>query len=87
NRYGDDDYWEARYAGADATYDWLLGWADVASYLTPLVPPLARALHVGCGNSTLGVDLWRAGLARGGGVVNTDISATVIAQMARRFGN
>ncbi|KAG5179699.1 S-adenosyl-L-methionine-dependent methyltransferase [Tribonema minus] len=84
--YGSECYWEERYQRQDGLFEWLVTWEDLRDALLSRVAPAARVLHVGCGNSALGVRLAAAGRG-GGGVVNVDVSATVVAQMRARFAH
>ena len=67
-----------------------MDWPQLSDCLGPILEGCGaaavdgRILHVGCGNSALGVDMRQAGFG-GGGVVNTDIAPTVVAQMRQRF--
>lgn len=87
--YVEPSYWEERYRAdgpAGGNFEWLLTWRELEAALAPELErleaklPGVRALHPGCGNSTLGDDLRQAGYAPGG-LLNTDISITVIEQM------
>ncbi|KAI8470462.1 MAG: S-adenosyl-L-methionine-dependent methyltransferase [Monoraphidium minutum] len=80
--YAQGSYWDGRYAAArphqPAHFDWFFSFAALRPLLAHAVTlPGEPALHVGCGNSDLGVGLG----ADGTPVVNTDISPVVIAQM------
>lgn len=85
--FGDPSYWENLYAtavdGGEDTYEWLLGWDQLSWLLEPL---LARdtsrsVLHLGCGNSALSEDMYKAGYKC---QTSVDISSSVIAHMAKR---
>jgi EEF1A lysine methyltransferase 4 len=78
--YGSSEYWEARYANREENFEWLLDWADMRVPLEALLSSSMRVLHIGCGNSTIGVNILADNLAAE--VVNVDISPTVIEQMA-----
>lgn len=84
NEYGEETYWDGRYAKEDVVYEWLVSWKLLQPMLVNRVPSEAKILHVGCGNSTLGVDIRKAGFGLGG-CVNSDVSPAVIAQMEARF--
>lgn len=81
--------WEEKYTeegdSADSSYEWFMAFDSLQPILTALVSRNARVLHIGCGNSNLGVDLHLHGMAARG-VVNTDISPTVIRQMSDKWG-
>ena len=65
--YSSADYWEARYSapGGDAPFEWYASYAEgLAPHLARLVDPRAEGfelLVVGCGTSSLALDLHRAG--------------------------
>ena len=88
--YGDADYWHERYAATSApsssssppSYEWLLSWVQLKSYLEPELQGRPRILHPGCGSSTLGTDLRESGFG-GELTMNSDISPAVIEQMQR----
>lgn len=78
--YGSDDYWIRRYAEhekliaaprnmtsahADQTDEWLLSWAQVAPLLSGFVARDAALVDLGCGTSTLALDMLRDHLTAG----------------------
>jgi EEF1A lysine methyltransferase 4 len=82
--YSELTYWNDRFAKEDA-YEWLVGYAELARILDKL--PLgkqSRILIVGCGNSSLTVDLHNAGYSN---IVSTDYSEVVIAAMRSKHDN
>jgi hypothetical protein len=97
DHFGDTAYWEGFYArrkqdaALSSKFEWFLSSertvqlvADaVASSSTARPAPAAgdacAVLHVGCGTSTLGLELLQAGVCTS--VVNTDTSATAVAEM------
>jgi len=83
--YAEKDYWEYRFSsraeggGGDDDFEWLAKWEHVSAILEAVIPSKsARVLLVGCGSSSLGADMARAGYT---GVVQTDYSAACIASM------
>jgi hypothetical protein len=91
--YGDPKYWDERYDedGPDGTiFEWLLDWNDLEPVLVPELRKWgaagaeSRILHPGCGNSSLGTELRLQKFGQGG-VLNTDISPTVVSQMQKQF--
>jgi EEF1A lysine methyltransferase 4 len=82
--YSELTYWNDRFACEEA-YEWLLGYAELASILDKL--PLgkqSRILSVGCGNSSLTIDMHNAGYSS---IVSTDFSEVVIAAMRSRHND
>jgi SAM-dependent methyltransferase len=75
--YGKKEYWDERFA-EEKNYEWLVGYAHVASQLSPLLKFSDNILVVGCGNSTFSADLYDAGFKN---IVNIDYSEVVIASM------
>ena len=63
--YGSDAYWIRRHqqrtrtAGDDLTDEWLLTWTQLQPLLAPLLPRSCAVLDLGCGTSTLCMDLLR----------------------------
>ena len=61
--YGSDDYWIDRYhenaSGADETDEWLLGATELSPLLAGILPRDSTILDIGCGISTLTLDLLR----------------------------
>jgi SAM-dependent methyltransferase len=82
DNYGSAEYWEKRYAKEDTLFEWLLGWKELGPVLIPVIDKSAKIMHIGCGNSTIGMDLHECGY---GSIVNTDIAPTVIEQMKQRY--
>jgi len=79
-------YWEDRYAKEkqNTGFEWFLSFKQLQPFLGALVKRSSKVLHIGCGNSTLGVDLFCNTYASKG-VINTDICPLVIEQMKQRF--
>eukprot|EP00741_Cyanophora_paradoxa_P001832 tig00000507_g1775.t1 len=94
--YARKEYWEARYQkqmiGEDAgaqLYEWFgsLKFDDFREIVEKHLRPYgaaARILHLGCGNSALGDQLYEAGYKS---VVNLDFSEVCIERMARLYAH
>ena len=76
--YASKSYWDARFA-AEAHYEWLCEWADVAPLLAPFLADARALLVVGTGSSALPADLCAALPAAT--VLATDYSEVVIAAL------
>ena len=93
---GTDDYWVSRYARrstsaaaeddeTDETDEWLLSWDHLRPLLAPAVPTTASVLDLGCGTSTLALDLLRDHLLSSGSVTAVDLApAAIDAQRAEQ---
>ena len=93
--YGSVSYWDARYrtlatqgatssssSGSTDCYDWYLSFEDLKPFLLPhLRSKHMEILYPGCGNSSLGYDLYNLGYHN---VSNVDFSSAVIEQMCKR---
>jgi len=85
--YADGEYWETRYRERpdEATFEWYVGWKELGGLFSAAVPDFdAKVLMVGCGNSCVSEDACRAGYT---GIVNVDISGSVIDSMRQRCDN
>ncbi|GMI01971.1 hypothetical protein TrLO_g8149 [Triparma laevis f. longispina] len=85
--YGSPGYWDERYSGTDGgSFDWFQSY----SQLKPTLEPFLRAdqeyeiLIPGCGNSSLGADLYDEGYIN---VTNIDTSSVVINQMNDKYAD
>ena len=77
------DYWETRFQSEDS-YEWLVSYENVRSYLEMSVKKSDKILVVGCGNSPFSNDLYDGGFEN---IVNIDFSAVVIEKMAIENGD
>lgn len=84
--YGSGEYWEERYArrplareGKPLFEEWYAPYGALREVLLPLLQPTDRILHIGCGQSRLGAELYKDGFCN---VLNMDISPAVISQMS-----
>ena len=74
------EYWNKRYENnKQINYDWFKNFDQLQSQLVKLVPNKnSSILHLGCGNSLLGPDLYSLGYHN---ITNIDYSSTVIESM------
>ncbi|UZJ52654.1 hypothetical protein CBS101457_001974 [Exobasidium rhododendri] len=79
------EYWDKRYAAEkpEEDYDWFKTYSDLEPMLSELIPDKeSKILMLGCGNSTLSIDMFNAGYTR---ITNLDYSDVLIAKMKDRF--
>jgi len=84
--YTKQSYWESRYK-QEESYDWFASRYPVIidlllTKMQNLDPTSAKILHLGCGNSCLGVDLYQRGFRN---IVNIDYSPIVIENMSAKY--
>lgn len=89
SRFSKPDYWEDRYKNmATEEFDWFGTWnSGTVVRIKPEVKPflplqVTSILNMGCGNSRLGEELYNDGYT---GIMNIDISQSVIDKMSRKF--
>eukprot|EP01006_Ploeotia_vitrea_P027994 TRINITY_DN60758_c1_g1_i1.p1 TRINITY_DN60758_c1_g1~~TRINITY_DN60758_c1_g1_i1.p1 ORF type:complete len:209 (+),score=10.78 TRINITY_DN60758_c1_g1_i1:87-713(+) len=83
--YHDKEYWDKRYERNPHPFEWYLNYKDLQHTLQSHVNPNTRLLYLGCGNSTLGEDLYdNLGVAD---VTCVDISPVAIKVMNERRRN
>ncbi|PWN32276.1 uncharacterized protein FA14DRAFT_162445 [Meira miltonrushii] len=78
------EYWDKRYASEapEEDFDWFKTYAELKPILDELVPDRnARILMLGCGNSTLTIDMVNDGYAN---ITNLDYSDILIQKMKIR---
>jgi len=82
--YGKADYWDERYSTRcdGDTFDWYQRWSALKPFLEPKLKLDSNILMVGCGNSTLSIDMYNNGYKN---ITNIDISGVVINQMAEKY--
>uniref|UniRef100_A0A7S3JZ52 Methyltransferase type 11 domain-containing protein n=1 Tax=Aureoumbra lagunensis TaxID=44058 RepID=A0A7S3JZ52_9STRA len=78
--YGKKETWDERYSQSEAEFEWLCSWNDELKNAIN-VKAGSRILHVGCGTSTLGVEMVRNGYQ----VTNTDYSEIAIQKMVKKY--
>ncbi|KAG0368837.1 S-adenosyl-L-methionine-dependent methyltransferase [Gamsiella multidivaricata] len=78
------EYWSQRF-DREASFEWLMPWTVLGPHLLALdlLPrdPSARILNLGCGNSDLPLDLYRAGYQH---VTSVDFVGSVVNRMRER---
>ncbi|KAI8381569.1 S-adenosyl-L-methionine-dependent methyltransferase [Radiomyces spectabilis] len=82
--YKTKEYWEQRYQqeSPDTTFDWFKTHEELKPLFQGCIPHKdASILILGCGNSTLGEDMYRDGYKN---ITNIDYSGTVIENMKKR---
>jgi len=85
--YSKQEYWEERYK-SEPKYDWFTSrYEDIVNLLDKTFrklgdPSALKILHLGCGNSSLGPDLYRRGFKN---IINIDYSVVVIENMAKEY--
>ncbi|SAL96635.1 hypothetical protein [Absidia glauca] len=85
--YKTKEYWEERYQkeDADTTFDWFKTYEELQPLLNEHISSKdASILILGCGNSTLGEDMYKDGYRN---ITNIDYSKTVIDNMKERCGD
>ncbi|CAM0879107.1 unnamed protein product [Alopecurus aequalis] len=80
--YLDPSYWDQRF-GKEEHYEWFKDLSHFRHLLAPLLSPDISVLEVGCGNSRLGEELLREGVA--GGVTCIDLSPVAVQRMRDRL--
>lgn len=75
-------YWDKFFKEYKDSFEWYGDYDDIKSILLPLIKPEDKLLIIGCGNSTLSVDLYDNGFYNN---VNIDISKVAINQMITKY--
>lgn len=78
--YSTKAYWEKRYSNNEI-YDWLKGYSEFAPFLLKNIDKSDRILILGCGNSSLGEEMYDAGFHN---IVNIDYAENVVEFMRER---
>ncbi|KAI9478403.1 MAG: S-adenosyl-L-methionine-dependent methyltransferase [Benjaminiella poitrasii] len=82
--YKTKQYWEERYQKEDltTTFDWFKTYTELKPLISEAIPNKeSKILMLGCGNSTLGEDMYNDGYKN---IINIDYSKTVIENMKIR---
>eukprot|EP00929_Paragymnodinium_shiwhaense_P047281 TRINITY_DN23977_c0_g1_i1.p1 TRINITY_DN23977_c0_g1~~TRINITY_DN23977_c0_g1_i1.p1 ORF type:complete len:297 (-),score=58.48 TRINITY_DN23977_c0_g1_i1:283-1041(-) len=78
----DTGFWDKKYESTGESQEWLLGYADIASFFEAVVKDKGVTILVlGCGDAPFSADLHAAGYQN---VTNVDNSAVVIEKMAEK---
>ncbi|EAY04958.1 hypothetical protein TVAG_040100 [Trichomonas vaginalis G3] len=80
--WADNKYWDERYTKNPNQFEWYLPWKKLKGSLGRYIDGCTSALHVGCGTSTLGIDIQEDGVKN---VLNIDTSETVIQEMSSKY--
>nr|XP_020451590.1 endothelin-converting enzyme 2-like [Monopterus albus] len=83
SRYKDVDYWDERYK-TEQCYDWLGCFSKFKHILEKHVKKEDSILILGCGNSSMSSDMYRAGYHS---ITNIDYSAVCISAMSARYSD
>ncbi|GFE54694.1 TPA methylase, putative [Babesia ovis] len=81
-QYSTLSYWNKRYSKISETYDWYSIWPSLKTHLPFELESGSNILHIGCGSSRLGQDLYDEGVRN---VKNIDISPVCIDGMKAMF--
>ncbi|XP_029970027.1 EEF1A lysine methyltransferase 4 [Salarias fasciatus] len=83
SRYKDVEYWDQRYT-TERCYDWLGSFSKFQHILETFVRREDSILILGCGNSSLSADMYRAGYRS---ITNIDYSSVCIRAMSARHAD
>eukprot|EP00127_Corallochytrium_limacisporum_P004243 Clim_evm188s157 gene=Clim_evmTU188s157 len=80
-KYSNYEYWQERFE-TEAEFDWLKPYSHFRHVIREYLSPESLVLHVGCGNSTLGTDLFNDGICR---ITNLDYSINALQRQRQQF--
>eukprot|EP00903_Cladosiphon_okamuranus_P016669 g15371.t1 len=80
--YGENAFWDERYAADEEVVEWYHPWANLAPTLTQYMDEQDEVLVCGCGNSEMSVDMYDDGFRS---IVNADVSRVAIYQMTETY--
>ncbi|KAJ8974922.1 hypothetical protein NQ317_010205 [Molorchus minor] len=84
NQFTEVDYWESFFKQRGSkTFEWYGEYAELSDHLHKYIKKQDDVLIIGCGNSTMGQDLYDIGYSK---IINIDISQVVIRQMLSQKG-
>ncbi|KAM6919139.1 EEF1A lysine methyltransferase 4 [Xenentodon cancila] len=83
SRYKDVVYWDERYT-TEQCYDWLGGFSQFQHLLEKVIRKEDSILILGCGNSSMSGDMYRAGYHA---ITNIDYSSVCISTMSARYNS
>jgi len=79
--YGKTEYWDERYTKDPEVFEWYQTYQGIRHVLQPWIHEKSNVLIVGCGNSSMGEDLAKAGVHK---VTSIDTSRVVVQQMSAK---
>ena len=82
DQFSDSSYWEKRYTENPNIFEWYRGFNHFIDDIKTVFNFKGIAANIGCGTSTMGIDLLNAGFSH---VINTDISCAAINIMKEKF--
>jgi ubiquinone/menaquinone biosynthesis C-methylase UbiE len=77
-------YWNERYAKDNEPFEWLQSYTTLKEYLEKYVPKQGKILHLGCGSSELGIEMYKGGWTD---IINIDFSNLLIDSLKKRYSN
>ena len=87
-RIQDKSYWEERYqrehAENSGSFEWYGGYNTVSDLLLEYVPKGCDIIELGCGNSSMSVEMWEDGYSEGS-VTAMDFAGSVIKQLNAQY--
>eukprot|EP00375_Theileria_parva_P001162 XP_763833.1 hypothetical protein [Theileria parva strain Muguga] len=66
----------------DENIEWYDSWTEISKNIPLKINPDSKVLHIGCGSSTLGIDLFNSGIES---VINADFSESCINLMRAKY--
>lgn len=82
--FGAKEYWDEEYQKKNTTFEWLEVYDTLKPFIERHIKRNQKILMPGCGNSTLGPDMYQDGYKT---IHNSDFSEVVIDQMKERFSH
>lgn len=82
--FGAQEYWDEEYKKKNTTFEWLEKYDSIKPFIEENIKPEEKILMPGCGNSTLGPDMYNDGYKN---IHNFDFSPIVIDQMKERYSH
>ena len=82
--YSEVQYWVSRYYKSLDHFEWYMSYERIKPVISKYIKGKQNALYVGCGTSTIGVQLFKEGIPR---VKNIDVCQIVIEEMYSKFNS
>ena len=82
DQFSNTNYWDHRYKENPNPFEWYFGFNHFVEDIKSVINLKGIAANIGCGTSSMGVDLLNAGFTH---IVNTDISCAAINIMKERY--